>query len=386
MRIGMVCPYDWGTPGGVRSHVQGLATTLQSRGHEVSVLTPVEDDACLPEWAVPGGKPITVSYNGSVAGLSFGVRATRRVRRWIRDGQFDVLHVHEPLAPSLSILSCWSARGPIVGTWHSSLDRSRILSAGYSIAQTAMEKISASIAVSEDARRTLVTHVGGDAVLIPNGVRTADFHVATKSVDPEAPTLLFLGRLDEPRKGLDVFIEALPRILTAIPAARVLIAGPGDTADHIAAIPAAMRDRVEIVGNVSDEGRRDIFARSDLYVAPHIGGESFGIVLIEAMAARTPVLASDLPAFRRVLQEGQSGALFPTGDASALATSAVDLLNNAPRRVELTSAGLLRAEVFDWEQIVDDVLAVYDSVRLPDSRVEEDLTGQLVGRLRTWRG
>jgi phosphatidylinositol alpha-mannosyltransferase len=385
MKIGMVCPYDWGTPGGVRSHVQGLATTLQSRGHEVSVLTPVEDEACLPDWAVPGGKPITVSYNGAVAGLSFGVRATRRVRRWIRDGQFDVLHVHEPLAPSLSILSCWSAQGPIVGTWHSSLDRSRILSAGYSIAQTAMEKISASIAVSEDARRTLVTHVGGDAVLIPNGVRTADFRIEARSVNCDAPTLLFLGRLDEPRKGLDVLIGAIPQILTAIPTARVLIAGPGDTSEHVAAIPAAMRGRVEIIGNVSDEGRREIFARSDLYVAPHMGGESFGIVLIEAMAASTPVLASDLPAFRRVLQDGQSGMLFTTGDASALAASAVSLLNNATRRSELSAAGLLRAQAFDWEQIVDDVLAVYDSVRLPDSRVQEDLTGQLVGRLRTWR-
>jgi phosphatidylinositol alpha-mannosyltransferase len=381
----MVCPYDWGTPGGVRSHVQGLATTLQSRGHEVSVLTPVEDESCLPDWAVPGGKPITVSYNGSVAGLSFGVRATRRVRRWIRDGEFDVLHVHEPLAPSLSILSCWSARGPIIGTWHSSLDRSRILSAGYSIAQTAMEKISASIAVSEDARRTLVTHVGGDAVLIPNGVRTADFRVATRSTNPDVPTLLFLGRLDEPRKGLDVLVAALPQILTAIPTARILIAGPGDTAEHLAGVPAAIRDRIEIVGSVTDEGRRDIFARSDVYVAPHIGGESFGIVLIEAMAAGTPVLASDLPAFRRVLQDGRSGVLFPTGDAPMLAKSAVDVLSDAPRRAELAAAGLIRAQAFDWERIVDDVLAVYDSVRLPDSRVAEDLTGQLVGRLRTWR-
>lgn len=385
MRIGMVCPYDWGTPGGVRSHVQGLATTLQSRGHEVSVLTPVEDATCLPDWAVPGGKPITVSYNGSVAGLSFGVRATRRVRRWIRDGQFDVLHVHEPLAPSLSILSCWSAQGPIVGTWHSSLDRSRILSAGYSIAQTAMEKISASIAVSEEARRTLVTHVGGDAVLIPNGVRTADFRGATRSTDPNAPTLAFLGRLDEPRKGLDVLIAALPNILAAIPTARILIAGPGDTTEHLADVPTAIRDRIEIVGSVSDEGRRDVFAQSDLYVAPHIGGESFGIVLIEAMATGTPVLASDLPAFRRVLQDGKSGVLFPTGDASSLARLAVEVLNDPSRRAELSVAGLTRAQAFDWERIVDDVLAVYDSVRLPDSRVAEDLTGQLVGRLRTWR-
>jgi len=385
MRIGMVCPYDWGTPGGVRSHIQGLVATLQSRGHEVSVLTPVDDESCLPEWAVPGGKPISVSYNGSVAGLSFGVRATRRVRRWIRDGEFDVLHVHEPLAPSLSILSCWSAQGPIVGTWHSSLDRSRILSAGYSIAQTAMEKMSARIAVSEDARRTLVTHVGGDAVLIPNGVRTADFHVKVRATDPEKPTLLFLGRVDEPRKGLDVLIAALPDIVAAIPTVSLLIAGPGETEGHLEDVAPGLRQHIHIIGNVSDEARRDLFGRSDLYIAPQIGGESFGIVLIEAMASGTPVLASDLPAFRRVTGDGQSGALFRTGDPAALASAAIELLREPSRREQLATVGLARAQVFDWERIVDEVLAVYDSVRLPDSRVAEDLTGQLVGRLRTWR-
>lgn len=385
MRIGMVCPYDWATPGGVRSHIQGLVATLQSRGHEVSVLTPVEDESCLPEWAVPGGKPIAVSYNGSVAGLSFGVRATRRVRRWIRDGEFDVLHVHEPLAPSLSILSCWSAQGPIVGTWHSSLDRSRILSAGYAIAQTAMEKMSARIAVSEDARRTLVTHVGGDAVLIPNGVRTADFRVEARKTNPDEPTLLFLGRVDETRKGLDVLIAALPEIVSAVPSVRIAIAGPGETEEHLTELAPHLRQRIDVIGNVSDDARRDLFARSDLYIAPQIGGESFGIVLIEAMASGTPVLASDLPAFRRVTLDGQSGELFRTGDPAALASSAIELLRDPSRRAQLASAGLTRSQVFDWERIVDEVLAVYDSVRLPDSRVAEDLTGQLVGRLRTWR-
>ena len=148
LRVGLVCPYAWDVPGGVRSHVADLAVTLRGRGHSVNVLAPVEEESVLPDWVTDGGRPVAVPYNGSVARLSFGVKATRRVRAWIREGDFDIVHIHEPLAPSLSVLTCWSARGPLVATWHSSHDRSRVLSAGYYVAQTAMEKLRGSIAVS----------------------------------------------------------------------------------------------------------------------------------------------------------------------------------------------------------------------------------------------
>ena len=161
MRIGIVCPYAWDVPGGVQAHIRDQAETLLDMGHEVSVITPVEDPMHLPPYAVDGGRPRPVPYNGSVARLTFGVKATARVRRWIREGDFDVLHVHEPLAPSLGVLACWAARGPIVATVHSSIERSRVLITGYYLAQTALEKISALIAVSEHARRTIVDHLGG---------------------------------------------------------------------------------------------------------------------------------------------------------------------------------------------------------------------------------
>ena len=235
MKVGIVCPYVWDVPGGVRSHVADLAQALHDHGHEVDVLAPLDDPSAAPSWVSDGGRPIAVSYNGAVARLSFGVKATRRVRAWIREGNFDIVHIHEPLAPSLSLLTCWSARGPLVATWHSSHDRSRILAAGYGIAQTAMEKIRGSIAVSEEARRTLVAHVGGDAVLIPNGVRVASFVDATPldRVDPSCPSVLFLGRIDEPRKGLDVLIAALPRVIERFPDLIVLVAGPGDQEEQI---------------------------------------------------------------------------------------------------------------------------------------------------------
>jgi phosphatidyl-myo-inositol alpha-mannosyltransferase len=383
VKVGLVCPYSWDVPGGVRSHVADLAVALSDHGHEVSVLAPVDDPADLPSWVADGGRPIAVRYNGSVARLSFGVKATRRVRSWIRDGDFDVLHVHEPVAPSLSILALWVSRGPIVATWHSSHDRSRIMSAGYYVGQTAMEKVRGRIAVSEDARRTLVTHMGGDAVLIPNGVRVSAFasHERLPGVDPNRPAILFLGRMDEPRKGLAVLVEALPAVLAAVPDVQVLIAGPGDIDEQRELLPPEVLGNVTFLGRISDEDKARALRSVDVYVAPHTGGESFGIVLVEAMAAQAAVVASDLPAFRRVLEDGASGRLFPNQDAAGLSAALIELLAEPDLRARFVAAADVRVREFDWDRVVDDVIAVYDSVHMPGEKVREDLRGQLVGRL-----
>lgn len=379
-RVGIVCPYAWDVPGGVRSHVADLALTLMARGFDVSVLAPVEDPDTLPDYVFDGGRPTAVSYNGSVARMSFGVRATRRVRQWIREGNFDVVHIHEPVAPSSSLLTCWAARGPLVATWHSSHERSRMLSAGYYVAQTAMEKIRGRIAVSEAARETLVRHIGGDAVLIPNGVRVADFR-DQESVSLEGTQkILFLGRIDEPRKGLEVLLKALPQVFTELDRCEVVIAGPGDPEEYSDFLDPRWKDRVNFVGAISDEEKRRILCQVDLYVAPNIGGESFGIVLAEAMAAGTAVVASDLPAFDRVLQSGKSGKLFPVGDSEALSAAMIELLTNPDQRRGLVESGNIRVMDFDWDHVVEDVIAVYESVHVAGEKVEEDLRGQLVGR------
>jgi len=378
--VGIVCPYAWDVPGGVRSHVADLALTLMARGFDVSVLAPVEDPDTLPDYVFDGGRPTAVSYNGSVARMSFGVRATRRVRQWIREGNFDVVHIHEPVAPSSSLLTCWAARGPLVATWHSSHERSRMLSAGYYVAQTAMEKIRGRIAVSEAARETLVRHIGGDAVLIPNGVRVADFR-DQESVSLEGTQkILFLGRIDEPRKGLEVLLKALPQVFTELDRCEVVIAGPGDPEEYSDFLDPRWKDRVNFVGAISDEEKRRILCQVDLYVAPNIGGESFGIVLAEAMAAGTAVVASDLPAFDRVLQSGKSGKLFPVGDSEALSAAMIELLTNPDQRRGLVESGNIRVMDFDWDHVVEDVIAVYESVHVAGEKVEEDLRGQLVGR------
>lgn len=383
MRVGLVCPYAWDVPGGVRSHIADLALALSDHGHQVSVLAPVEDPAGLPPYVFDGGRLFSVPYNGSVARLSFGVRSVRRVRAWVREGSFDILHIHEPMAPSLSLLACWVARGPLVATWHSSLERSRALLAANFLAQTAMEKVRGHIAVSEDARRTLVAHVGGDAVLIPNGVRVAAFADTEQlpGVDADRPTILFLGRMDEPRKGLDVLWAALPRIVAAVPDVQVLVAGPGDIDEQLALLSEDLVARVRFLGQVSDGDKVRALRTADVYVAPHTGGESFGIVLIEAMAAQSAVVASDLPAFRRVLADGSCGRLFANQDATSLADAVIALLADPAVRAALVSAADRRVRTFDWDRVVDEVIAVYESVHMPGEIVTEDLRGQLVGRL-----
>ena len=180
MRIGIVCPYTWDVPGGVQQHIRDLAEALIGLGHEVSVISPADDDTPLPDYVVPAGRAVPVPYNGSVARLAFGFLSAARVRRWVKDGNFDVLHVHEPAAPSLSLLACWVADGPIVATVHTAIPRSRLIHATSPVLQTALEKISGRIAVSEAARTTLVEHMGGDAVLIPNGVTVRRYEKASR--------------------------------------------------------------------------------------------------------------------------------------------------------------------------------------------------------------
>ena len=383
MKVGIVCPYDWSAPGGVQVHIRDLAVALQRLGHEVSVLTPADDETDLPPYVVSTGGAVSVAYNGSRAKVALGPISTRRVRRWIREGGFDVLHIHEPLAPSLSILSCWAACGPMVATWHSSMARSRIMAAGFSIGQTALEKVSARIAVSEAARQTLVEHMGGDAVLIPNGVDCSLFGEGEplEGWPGDGGSLFFIGRMDEPRKGLQVLLAAMPEIIAARPSVRLLIAGPGDVEDIREELAPEVAERITFLGLVSEETKARAFLSADVYVAPNTGGESFGIVLLEAMASGTPVLASDLEAFRRVIDEGRAGALFANEDPSDLARAALALLDDADERARLRREGLLRAREFDWETVAKRVVEVYESVTVTGEKVTEDLRGQLVGRL-----
>jgi phosphatidyl-myo-inositol alpha-mannosyltransferase len=372
MRIGLVCPYSWDIPGGVQEHVRGLADALIELGHSVSVIAPAPDDEPLePGYVVPAGRAVPVPYNGSVARLAFGFLSASRVRRWLKEGDFDVVHVHEPTAPSLSLLACWVADGPIVATVHTAMPRSRVLHLTQPILASALEKISGRIAVSEAARTTLVEHLGGDAVLIPNGVSVR--HYGTGDPLPgwpgEGGALGFLGRIDEPRKGLPVLLEAFRLLGAERPGLRLLVAGRGDVDEELAALPAGLRERVVLLGQVSDADKVRVYHSVDVFCAPNTGGESFGIVLAEAMAAGAPIVASDLDAFQQVLRGGQAGELFENGDAADLAAAIGRLLDDPARRATLARAAELAVRDYDWRVVARDVLAVYEAVAPAAGRV-----------------
>ncbi|GAA1736893.1 glycosyltransferase family 4 protein [Isoptericola hypogeus] len=365
LRVGIVCPYSFDAPGGVQFHVRDLAQALQRLGHEVSVLAPADEDTPVPDVVTSAGRAVAVRYNGSVARLTFGPRAATRVRRWLEAGDFDVLHLHEPMVPSLSMLALWLAEAPVVATFHTSQERSRALQVAFPLLRQSLEKIAGRIAVSEDARRTLIDHVGGDAVVIPNGVYVDEFDRAQPDErwrgTPEAPTIAFLGRLDEPRKGLEVLAAAAPRVLETFPGARFLVAGRGD-AGRDAAIGALgpRSGSFEFLGGISDSEKASLLASADLYVAPQTGGESFGIVLVEAMSAGAGVVASDLGAFRRVLDDGAAGRLFRTGEPEDLARALLAALDDPEGTAERKACASAFVRRFDWSAVTQQVLAVYE--------------------------
>lgn len=378
LRVGLVCPYSFDVPGGVQFHVRDLAESLIGRGHEVSVLAPAADDTPVPPYLVAAGRAVPVHYNGSVARMTFGPVTAGRVRRWLAAGHFDVLHLHEPVTPSLGMLALWIADGPVVATFHTSLVRSRPLQMAYPLVRQSLEKISLRVAVSEDARRTLVEHLGGDAVVIPNGVWVDAFAAAGTDPrwtgTPQAPTVAFLGRLDEPRKGLAVLLRAVGTVLDAHPGARFLVAGSGETGQEQAR--DVLGDRagaVEFLGRVSEQDKARLLASADVYCAPQTGGESFGIVLVEAMSAGTTVVASDLGAFTRVLDDGDAGVLFRTGDAADLGATLVRVLGDPALRARVSAHASHVVRRYDWSAVTDQVLAVYEmAVAGGDAPVGED--------------
>jgi phosphatidylinositol alpha-mannosyltransferase len=361
VRIGLVCPYSLDVPGGVQSHVQDLAESLVALGHTVSVLAPADEDASLPAYVVPAGRAVPVRYNGSVARLTFGPISAARVRRWLHTGRFDVLHVHEPLTPSLSMLAVWAARGPVVATFHTAMTRSRTLAAAQGALQLVLERITARIAVSALARKVQVEHLGGGAVEIPNGVAVARYARAQPlpGWPGDGGAIGFLGRFSEPRKGFAVLREAFVRLAPHRPGLRLLVAGPGEADEALAEVPEPLRERVVFLGRVGEQEKARMLRSVDLYVAPNTGGESFGMILTEAMAAGAPVVASDLDAFRRVLDG--AGVLVPVGDAGALADSIGALLDDAGQRATQAARAAQVVAGYDWPVVAGRVVEVYAS-------------------------
>lgn len=359
----MVCPYSFDVPGGVQSHVLQLAEVMHGLGHHVSVLAPSSPGAQLPDYVVSGGKAVPIPYNGSVARLRFGPATHRLVKRWLADGDFDVLHLHEPNAPSLSMLALNIAEGPIIATFHTSTTKSLTLTVFEPILRPMHEKIVGRIAVSDLARRWQMEALGSDAVVIPNGVDVAAFASAPLLDGYPRPgkSVLFLGRFDEPRKGMAVLLRALPTLVERFPDVEILVVGRGDE-DELRDDAGDLASHLRFLGQVDDAAKASAMRSADVYCAPHTGGESFGIVLVEAMAAGTAVVASDLDAFRQVLDDGKAGRLVPVDDAAALADGLIELLADDAVREHYVTAAARAVRPYDWSMVARQIMRVYETV------------------------
>ncbi|QRV02907.1 glycosyltransferase family 4 protein [Arcanobacterium phocisimile] len=367
MKIGIACGYSWDTAGGVQFHIRDLAQELIRRGHHVSVIAPSERQPGqdgLEDFVYPVGAAIPIKYNGSVARLSFGPKVNRQVRAWLREQELDVLHVHEPFTPSVSMLAMMSANCPVVSTFHTAMDRSRLMSIASPFLIPMLERLQARIAVSLEARRTAVQYLGADAWVIPNGVYVDS--MANRSLDSrftgteQAPTLSFLGRLDEPRKGLPVVAQAFDKIRQAYPGVRLFVAGKGDI-DQAKSLFGSDSEAVTFLGPISDEDKAALLGSTDIYLAPNTGGESFGIILVEAMSAQASIVASDIPAFRAVLDDGRYGAHFENENPTSLADLVIEALADPTARRERAKAASKAAWRYDWSTVASQILTVYET-------------------------
>jgi len=383
-RIGIVCPYGWDTPGGVQSHVRDLAEYLIREGHFVSVLAPAIDDENLPPYVTSAGRPISIPYNGAVARVLFGPIAFSRVRHWISQGDFDVLHLHEPAIPSISLLACWAAEGPLVGTFHAAAKRQKVTFAVAPFLEPVIEKLNARIAVSEAARETLTEHLDTDAIVVPNGIYASLYRDGKLDERWTGNTLGFIGRFEEPRKGLSVLTQALPAIIAEFPDVKIFVAGPGESSDILKDIQPSLRSRFTFMGRISEEEKANFLASVGLYIAPNTGGESFGIILAEALAAGASVVASDIPAFDSLLGHGDYGTLFQSENSDDLAMKVIDLLKDSTRRRAIADRGKIYAQSFDWDVVADKIYDVYQMAMVGGTGVtlssENRAWNKLLGR------
>ncbi len=354
MRIGIISPYSLSLPGGVQGQILGLARALRAAGHDVRVLGPC--DGPPPDAGVtPLGNSVPTMANGSVAPIAPDPSAQLRTIRALRDEAFDVVHVHEPLCPGPTQTAMFFKTAPLVGTFHA---------AGSSKAYTwfspgvkwLSKKLDLRLAVSEDAERMAVRALGGTYTVLFNGVELETFSKAT-AWPTDGPTVFFIGR-HEPRKGLAVLLEAM----TDLPAhVRLWIAGDGPETAMLAQRVAGDA-RIEWLGRISDEEKAARLRAADVFCAPSLHGESFGVVLLEAMAADTPIVASDLPGYSNVARLGRDALLVPPGDSAQLAEGLRRLLTDASLAAQLVASGSQRAQELSMERLAERHLALYRTI------------------------
>jgi len=357
VRIALVCPYAWEAAGGVQVHVGSLATRLLERGHEVAVLTPTTSAPRDP-WVRSVGRPVRVSYQGTVAPIA--PQSYRRVRSALAGFRPEVVHVHEPLTPSASMYATLSSKAPLVATVHAYLDRSIAMELAAPILRRIWRRVTVGVAVSEAAASFLRRVLPAASLeIVPNGVDVGAFAQAPPRDDlPPGRRILWVNRLDA-QKGFPVALAAFSKVLAEIPEAILVVVGEGKDREALGLLTEQARARVDMRGSVTNDQVPSYLEAADVFVSPAVGQESFGIALVEAMAAGRPVVATDIPGYREVVSNGVEGLLVPPRDPEALAAGLIEVLRKPELAMRLGEAGRERARTFDWPIVVDRLEELY---------------------------
>lgn len=357
MRIALVCPYAFDDPGGVQTHVRELGERLRERGHEVLGLAPVRARSPEP-WVRGVGRPVDLTYNRSNVPIDPRPWSVRAVARELAAFGPEVVHLHEPFAPSTGLWALLAARAPLVATFHSGAEPARLYDALAPVLRRLARRLAVRIAVSEAAADVARRRLGGTYEVIPNGVDVERFASAEPADLGPGRKLLFVGRLDA-RKGFRLALGAFARLARERPDLRLVVVGEGPERTAVLALPEELRERVLLLGALANRDLPPVHAACDAFVAPNTGGESFGIVLVEAMAAGLPVVASAIPGFDEVLRDGVEGILVPAGDLGALSRALARVLDDPVLAERLGKAGRERARAYSWEVVLPRLEAVY---------------------------
>ena len=370
LKVGLVSAYDATRPGGVGEHVRHLAEELRARGHGVRILAPASDSehAAAIEGLVPLGRALPVPANGSIARISLSFHLARRIRRTLDQERFDVLHFHEPLMPALPVTALRLNRhGVNVGTFHAYARQNLGYYYGRPILRRLFRRLDACIAVSEPARTFVNRYFPADYHVIPNGVDVSRFR---PGLEPAADvrragrqTLLFVGRLED-RKGLATLLEAYGLLRQVRTDCQLVVVGDGPLRlGYERWVEEEGIPDVRFLGYVPEAAKPATFAAADIFCAPNYGKESFGIILLEAMASGRPVVATAIDGFRQVMRDGEEGRLVPPHDAAALAGALRSLLDDPAARRRMGAAGHRTAQQYRWSLVTDQVLGVYAAAR-----------------------
>lgn len=366
MKICLVSPYDFAREGGVNQHILALAEEFRTQGHIVKIMAPFSDEPGTPP-SDPNiyrvGSVVPIKANGSVARITLALNLSGQVKKILREEQFDVIHLHEPLMPALPLTVLATSKSVNVGTFHAFAQSHIGYYYGRYVLRYFTNKLDARIAVSLPAYDFISQYFKGDYEIIPNPI---DLNRFSKRAEPLAQfqdgklNIIFVGRFSERRKGFKFLLKAFNYVRQQLPNVRLIVVGKGDTRGYQRYLRNNNIQNVVFTGFVSDEDLPRYYQSAHVFCAPSIGGESFGIVLVEAMASGLPIVASDIPGYASVVEHGKQGLLIEPKNIEMLAMSLIRLLADQNLRQQMSEAGRAKAPQYSWKSVAQKVLEIYE--------------------------